>query len=85
MPIATVNGIDICYETSGDPDAEPVLLVMGFTAQLITWPDEFVQALVDRGFYVIRHDNRDSGLSHKTRPNRPMPPPSSPERWKART
>ncbi len=66
MPIANVNGIDIYYEASGNPDDEPLLLVMGFTAQLIAWPDEFVQALNDRGFYVIRHDNRDSGLSHKS-------------------
>ncbi len=66
MPLAKANGIDIYYETSGNPDDEPLLLVMGFTAQLIVWPDELVQGLCDRGFYVIRHDNRDCGLSEKT-------------------
>ncbi len=66
VPIAKANGIDLYYEASGNPDDEPLLLVMGFTAQLILWPDEFVQALNDRGFYVIRHDNRDCGLSEKT-------------------
>ncbi len=66
MPIANANGIEIYYEVSGNPDDEPLLLVMGFTAQLIVWPDELVDALCARGFYVIRHDNRDCGLSSKT-------------------
>ena len=38
---------------------------MGLGAQLIAWPIELVDALVDRGFYVIRYDNRDVGLSTK--------------------
>ncbi len=59
------NGIQIEYETLGDPKAPPMLLIMGLGAQLITWDDGFCQALVDRGFYVIRYDNRDSGLSDK--------------------
>ncbi|MBX7481925.1 alpha/beta hydrolase [Qipengyuania sp. 6D47A] len=42
-----------------------MLLIMGFAAQLTLWPDELVEALVDRGFRVIRYDNRDIGLSHK--------------------
>lgn len=66
MPFANVNGVEICYEVSGNPSDEPLLLVMGFTAQLNGWPDELVEALVERGFFVIRHDNRDSGLSSKT-------------------
>lgn len=66
VPIAAANGIDIYYETSGDPNDEPLLLVMGFTAQLIAWPDELVDALTALGFYVIRHDNRDCGLSTKS-------------------
>ena len=65
MPIAHVNGIDIGYVTEGDPAAPPLLLVMGLGAQLITWPDRFVSRLADRGFFVIRYDNRDSGLSTK--------------------
>lgn len=59
------NGIDIEYETHGDPKNPPLLLIMGLGAQLITWDDEFVEQLADRGFYVIRYDNRDSGLSTK--------------------
>jgi len=65
MPIATVNGIEICFETQGRPSDPPVLLVMGLGAQLITWPDGFVDMLAARGFYVVRYDNRDSGRSTK--------------------
>ena len=63
--IAPANGIEIAYETHGDPGDEPLLLVMGLGAQLIAWPIELVDALVDRGFFVIRYDNRDVGLSTK--------------------
>jgi pimeloyl-ACP methyl ester carboxylesterase len=62
---ASANGIDICYETFGDPGDEPLLLVMGLGSQLIYWPVELCEALVDRGFHVIRYDNRDTGLSTK--------------------
>ncbi len=67
MPTITTpnTGIELFYETRGDPSNEPVLLVMGLGAQMILWPDEFVDALVDRGFHVIRYDNRDIGLSQK--------------------
>jgi pimeloyl-ACP methyl ester carboxylesterase len=65
MPTAHVNGVDIEYVTDGDPAAPPLLLIMGLGAQLITWPQGFVDGLRDRGFFVIRYDNRDSGLSTK--------------------
>ncbi len=51
------------YETFGDPKAQPLLLIMGLGAQMITWDDEFCKQLADRGFHVIRFDNRDVGLS----------------------
>ncbi|MGQ0831565.1 MAG: alpha/beta fold hydrolase [Microthrixaceae bacterium] len=63
--LANANGIEICYETHGDPSDEPLLLVMGLGSQLIHWPLELVDALVDRGFYVVRYDNRDTGRSTK--------------------
>jgi pimeloyl-ACP methyl ester carboxylesterase len=63
MPVAPSNGLEICYETIGNPDDPALLLVMGFSAQLIHWDDAFCQALADRGRYVIRFDNRDCGLS----------------------
>ena len=59
------NGIEIEYETQGDPKGQPLLLIMGLGAQLITWDDGFCDELVKRGFFVIRYDNRDSGLSDK--------------------
>ncbi len=65
MPQITANGIKIEYDTHGDPANPPILLVMGLGMQLIGWSPEFVEALVSRGFYVIRHDNRDVGLSEK--------------------
>lgn len=59
------NGLTLEYEDHGNPDAPPLLLVMGLGAQLTLWPIELVEALVERGFRVIRYDNRDIGLSHK--------------------
>jgi pimeloyl-ACP methyl ester carboxylesterase len=63
--IARANGIDICYEIFGDPAAEPLLLIMGLGAQMIHWDDEFCADLAQRGFRVIRFDNRDIGQSTK--------------------
>jgi pimeloyl-ACP methyl ester carboxylesterase len=63
--IARANGIDICYEIFGDADAEPMLLIMGLGAQMIQWDDNFCRQLADRGFRVIRFDNRDIGKSSK--------------------
>lgn len=63
MPRLRANGIDIEYQASGDPNALPLLLVTGLGAQLISWDDAFCDQLAGRGFYVIRFDNRDSGLS----------------------
>jgi len=65
------NGIEICYEDSGGA-GEPLLLVMGLAGQLVDWPAGFVDTLIDRGFRVIRFDNRDIGLS--TEFDWPIPP-----------
>lgn len=65
MPQASANGIALEYVTEGDRADPPLLLVMGLGAQLITWPEGFVDALRQRGFFIIRYDNRDSGLSTK--------------------
>lgn len=65
MPRAHTNGIDIEYVTDGDPADPPLLLVMGLGAQLITWPQGFVDGLCERGYFVVRYDNRDSGYSTK--------------------
>ncbi|AHH93459.1 alpha/beta hydrolase [Kutzneria viridogrisea] len=63
MPRVTANGIEIEYETFGDPDDPAMLLVMGLGAQLTLWDPEFCRLLAERGFHVIRFDNRDIGLS----------------------
>lgn len=65
MPNIGANGISLFYEEHGNPEHEALLLVMGLGAQMILWPDEFVEALVSKGYRVIRFDNRDIGLSEK--------------------
>jgi pimeloyl-ACP methyl ester carboxylesterase len=65
MPQTSANGITIEYETYGNASDPALLLVMGLGAQLTLWPIELVEALVARGFHVIRYDNRDIGLSTK--------------------
>jgi pimeloyl-ACP methyl ester carboxylesterase len=65
MPTLNSNAIRIAFDAAGDPKAVPLLLIHGLGMQLTAWPDEFVDGLVDLGFYVIRFDNRDCGLSTK--------------------
>jgi pimeloyl-ACP methyl ester carboxylesterase len=59
------NGIEIEYETAGNKSDPALLLVMGLGAQMTIWPDALFQGLAKQGFYVIRFDNRDIGLSTK--------------------
>jgi len=59
------NGISIEVEDFGNKTDPAILLIMGYTAQLIYWPIEMVEGLVAKGFRVIRFDNRDVGMSHK--------------------
>jgi pimeloyl-ACP methyl ester carboxylesterase len=63
MHYAHHGTIEIAYETVGGPPAAPLLLISGTGVQMLIWPDEFCQTLVDRGFHVARFDNRDTGLS----------------------
>jgi pimeloyl-ACP methyl ester carboxylesterase len=63
--IAKVNDIEIVFDTLGDPSGSPILLIMGLGAQMIGWRDEFCEKLASRGYWVIRYDNRDVGLSTK--------------------
>jgi len=65
MPKAKANNIELEYETFGDPSSKPLLLVMGLGTQMIAWLEELCMMFVDKGFYVIRFDNRDVGLSTK--------------------
>ncbi|WP_033292322.1 alpha/beta fold hydrolase [Amycolatopsis jejuensis] len=63
MPRAQANGLELEYDTFGDPAQPPVVLVMGLGAQMITWEEGFCELLAGRGFHVVRFDNRDAGLS----------------------
>jgi pimeloyl-ACP methyl ester carboxylesterase len=65
MSKATANGIQIEYETFGNPSSRPLLLIIGLGGQLIFWDDALCKNLAGRGNYVIRFDNRDAGLSTK--------------------
>lgn len=62
---AVATGIEIEYETFGSPSNPTVLLVSGFTAQMLMWPAEFCRIIADAGYHVVRFDNRDCGLSTK--------------------
>ena len=61
--VAPANGIELCYQEMGDPNEEPLLLVMGLATQMLAWDEGFCGLLADRGFYVVRFDNRDIGRS----------------------
>ncbi|HEX8207092.1 MAG TPA: alpha/beta hydrolase [Solirubrobacteraceae bacterium] len=69
--LSTIGDVELCYETFGDPDSEPLLLIMGLGTQMIAWREEFCAMLVERGFFVIRYDNRDIGRSTHFRDRRP--------------
>ena len=89
--LAPVNGIEIAYQEVGDPDGEPLILVMGLATQMLAWDEEFCALLAERGFRVVRFDNRDIGhstmldaagvpsrLDMLRRPPRAAPPTCSP-------
>lgn len=59
------DGIELCVEAGGNPNNPPLLMIMGLGSQMIFWPNNFIKRLIDAGFFVIRFDNRDIGLSSK--------------------
>src|SRR5690348_4657130 len=67
-------GVELCYQTFGDPDSSPLLLVMGLGGPMTWWPQALCEQLARAGFYVIRYDNRDTGRSTRMqgRVTRPM-------------
>jgi pimeloyl-ACP methyl ester carboxylesterase len=60
---ADVGPVSLCYETFGDPADPALLLIMGLGTQMVAWRDDFCRGLADRGFFVVRYDNRDCGRS----------------------
>ncbi|MFK7958507.1 MAG: alpha/beta fold hydrolase [Lysobacterales bacterium] len=63
--IAQVGDIQLAYETHGQAGNPAVLLIMGFNMTLLAWPEAFIQALVQRGMFVVTFDNRDAGKSSR--------------------
>lgn len=64
------NGIELCYQTFGDPTDRPLLLVMGLGGPMTWWPVALCRRLAGEGFFVIRYDNRDTGHSTRLRQHR---------------
>jgi pimeloyl-ACP methyl ester carboxylesterase len=67
------GAITLCYERFGSESDPPILLIMGLGTQMIGWPDEFCTRLVERGFQVVRFDNRDIGRSTRIHGAPPTP------------
>ena len=63
--LADLGEVSLCYQELGDPDGEPMVLVMGLGTQMIHWPLGFCEQLAERGFRLIRFDNRDIGHSSR--------------------
>jgi pimeloyl-ACP methyl ester carboxylesterase len=61
----TANGMRLAYDEFGQPNKPVILLIMGLGTQMIAWPEAFCVGLAERGYRVIRFDNRDIGLSEK--------------------
>ncbi|MGR3712481.1 MAG: alpha/beta fold hydrolase [Shimia sp.] len=59
------NGISLEYETHGSKDGTPLVLIRGLGSQMIHWPSALYDGLAERGYYVVRFDNRDVGLSQR--------------------
>ena len=71
---ADVGAVTLCYETFGDPGDPALLLIMGLGTQMVAWRDDFCRDLSERGFFVIRFDNRDTGRSSKLKGRGPTLP-----------
>lgn len=63
--VIQADGVELATEAFGDRQHPPVLLIMGAMASMLWWPEEFCRRLASCGRYVIRYDNRDTGLSTK--------------------
>ncbi len=69
--VAAVNGIELAYQEMGEPEGEPIVLIMGLGTQMIAWEPGFCAYLADAGYRVVRFDNRDIG--HSTVIDAPVP------------
>ncbi|PDT78644.1 alpha/beta hydrolase [Sinorhizobium sp. BJ1] len=69
--VIRTDGVELATQSFGNPTHPPLLLIMGGMASMLWWPDEFCHRLAERGRFVIRYDQRDSGLSTKYPPGQP--------------
>ena len=69
MPQAQANGLTFEYESFGRESDPALLLIMGFSAQMTMWPEALCEGLAEKGFRVIRFDNRDIGKSTHLTPS----------------
>ena len=69
--ILKANDVPICAETFGERDDPAILLIMGSSASMDGWPDEFCELLAAEGRFVIRYDHRDTGRSINYPPGEP--------------
>src|SRR6478609_10574758 len=60
-------GVELCYQTFGSPDGDPLVLVMGLGGPMNWWDPELCTMLAEAGFHVVRFDNRDTGRSSRSR------------------
>lgn len=63
LRIVENQDVQIATQAFGSPEDPALVLIMGATASMLGWPDEFCTALADHGYYVIRFDHRDTGQS----------------------
>lgn len=63
----SANGISLAYELFGNTDDPAIVLIMGLSGQMVSWPEPFCRQLASAGYCVLRFDNRDYGLSQRMR------------------
>lgn len=63
MRIVETRGVHIATQAFGSPANPALVLIMGATASMLSWPDAFCHALAEHSLYVIRFDHRDTGRS----------------------
>lgn len=65
MSQVLANGVELCVEERGDPGGPALLFIMGLACQMTVWPESLLDDFADKGYRVVRFDNRDVGLSQK--------------------
>ncbi|MGY5780314.1 alpha/beta fold hydrolase [Rhizobium sp. LEGMi135b] len=61
--LVEVKGAKLQTQAFGDPSSPPIILIMGMMASMLWWPDRLCEELAACQRYVIRYDQRDTGLS----------------------